>query len=130
MSSSLRGLTSTPAEFPPQFVPDRAIPIQLAPRLGQRPPQPAERSVRQLAIRLAQLALERRLGRLDRGDDGFRGGSRAEVGRRFEGRRELDVACFGFVFVRAQGWSEGHAQSRVEVWGHFRKTHLARSSEC
>lgn len=126
MSSSLRGLTSTPAEFPPQFVPDRAIPVEFAPRLGQRPPQSAERSVRQLAVRLAQLALERRLGRLDRGDGGFGGGRRAEVGRRFEGRRELDVAC-----LRSPAVSERHALSLgVGLWQTLAKAHLARSSGC
>lgn len=82
-----------PSELLPQLVAPNLVPVDLAPRLGQRAPQPTERRVRQLAVRLAQPPLERRLGRLERRDDGFRGRRRRERRGRLEGRSQLDVAC-------------------------------------
>lgn len=81
------------ANLPAEPVRARLVPVDLAPRLGQRAPEPLERAVAQVRVRVAELALERRLGGLERRDDGLGGRRGREGRRRLERRRELDVAC-------------------------------------
>lgn len=97
----------------PQLVARNLCPIQLAPRLGQCPPQSPKPFLRKVRISFSDLVLRGGFEELEEGDDGGCRGVAGEGDGGGEGGGKLDVSCQG-VLVRKR-WGGGRRTLLVVV---------------